>query len=192
MFFFGGGLASIPFIHPPPLPPPAASEHVIFKKKLKKNPTQCHSYRQARSLQEHARRWHDDHHQQQQQQQQQGGGQSPLLLYYYTLDLRGEPCALHGQILDRQAAFVHRALEAIAARHSPSPSGLDSMMEAAPAAVPVLVVGHSYGGMVAKGGVARALAAVAAAAGAEGKGEGGAKRALHVPILLTLGSPHQR
>lgn len=126
------------------------------------------SYRQARSLQQHALQW--------QQDQTSSSSFSPLL-YYYSLDFRGEACALHGAILERQATFVHRALKVIAARHS---GGETTTITAAS----VLVVGHSYGGIVAKAGVARVLAA------AIREGEGG--KHPHVPALLTLGTPHQR
>lgn len=121
------------------------------------------SYRQARSLQQHASEW-----------QQQAPGSSPLL-YYYALDFRGEASALHGGILERQAACVQRALAAIAARHGDSAS--------------VLVVGHSYGGVVAKRGVAHVLAAAAAVWSG---GDKDSRHHPHVPVLVTLGAPHQR
>lgn len=124
------------------------------------------SYRQARSLQHHAL------------QSQQDQDSDSSLLYYYSLDFRGEACALHGATLERQATFVHRALKAIAARHSGSEATTTTTAS-------VLVVGHSYGGMVAKAGVARVLAAAIR----EGR-EGG--KHLQVPALLTLGTPHQR
>lgn len=72
--------------------------------------------------------------------------------------------------MERQASFVQRALATIAGRHQREYD--DERV------VSVLVVGHSYGGMVAKGGVAAAL--------------GDVEVDVHVPVLLTLGAPHQR
>lgn len=146
-------------IDPPFIPPHTKSNHK-------------HSYRQARSLQAHALQWHHD--------QLQNEPQTPPLLYYYTIDFQGEPCALHGAVLERQASFVSRALATIARRHQQHYSG-DNDDGRGKAGVSVLVVGHSYGGMVAKGGVAAALA--------EGEGVDGS---VNVPVLLTLGAPHQR
>lgn len=139
-----------------------------------------HSYRQARSLQEHALQFHADG----------PSSSSAPLLYYYALDFRGEACALHGAILHRQAKFVHRALEAIAARHQASSvdSKSGKMGEGGHGTASILVVGHSYGGVVAKGGVARLLRKEGEKEKAGGKG----RRGVRVPALLTLGSPHQR
>ena len=135
------------------------------------------SYRQARSLQAHALQWHHDHHR---QHDPQTPPSSPLL-YYYTIDFRGEPCALHGAVLERQASFVSRALATVAGRHQQRQQGDGGGDdEGKERGVSVLVVGHSYGGMVAKGGVAEALAL--------GKEVDG----VNVPVLLTLGAPHQR
>lgn len=165
------------------------------------------SYRQARSLQAHALQWHqdqqspqstdhDNHHEadgkttrsssSSSSSPSPSSSQSPTptpLLYYYTLDFRGEPSALHGAVLERQAAFVRRALEAIAWRHRDVYGGgeEEGLVGGGKGGrrVSVLVVAHSYGGMVAKGGVAGVL-------------RDADKHVVEVPVLVTLGAPHQR
>jgi hypothetical protein len=92
-------------------------------------------------------------------------------LHYYSVDFQKEACALHGRTLWRQAVFVKDAVRTLRKRHAQRGQGRRR----------VIVVGHSYGGLVAKAGM------LLLALEEGGKDE----KSRMKDVLVTLGSPHR-
>ncbi|KAM3576524.1 hypothetical protein VYU27_001514 [Nannochloropsis oceanica] len=133
-------------------------------------------------------------------------------LHYYAVDFRREPTAVHGHIIWRQASYLKEAIKSLGARHRGDEEGRrkegarrghDSDEEGGREGERrgVVVVGHSYGGIVAKAALMllrleekaerEVMMRLKGKAVMEDEERDVAWERGGVHTLLTLGTPHQ-